>query len=76
MSLDDPPIAEDLVLALVTRLLRKGLIDAGDIEAMCASLSEGAAHQLRCCILEAEAPTTSERQAAQARLRLHVVKGE
>jgi hypothetical protein len=71
-----PPIAEDLILAVTTGLLRKGLLDEADIEAMCAGLNDETAHQLRCCVLEAAAPSQSEWRAEMARRRFVVVKNE
>jgi hypothetical protein len=72
---DTPPPAEELVLAMATGLLRKGLIDETDIEDMCAGLSEDVAHQLRCCVLEASAPSQAEWAAGQARERFRVIEG-
>lgn len=73
---DAPPcLAEEVVVALLTQLLRKGLIDEDDLEAMCAGLGEDAAHQIRCCFLEAAAPSQSEWEAERARARFRVVKG-
>lgn len=73
--MDDAPLAEEITLALATGLLRKGLIDEADVEAMCAGLSEDAAHHLRCCVIEAQAPADSDWAAGQARARFRVVDG-
>lgn len=73
---DAPPIAEDLVLAVTTALIRKGLLDESDIEAICVGLSEDAAHAVRCCVVEAAAPKESDWRAERARERFRVVGSE
>ncbi len=76
--MEDEPvsIAEELVMALLVQLLRKGAIDEADIEAMTEGLSDGAGHLANCAIVEAAAPSTSEWKAEQARARFRVVKTE
>lgn len=71
-----PPLAEELFTALAAGLIRKGLLDESDIEAMCAGLTEDAAHQLRCCLIEAAAPTQSEWAAEQARRGFRVIRND
>lgn len=72
---DEPPIAEELTLALITMMVRKGQIDESDIETLCEGLSEEAAHQARCCLLDALAPKESDWRAEQARSRLRLITG-
>jgi hypothetical protein len=70
---DEPLPSEEMTVALVTGLIRKGLIDEADVEQMCAGLSEDAAHQLRCCLVEASAPRESDWRAERARGQFRVV---
>jgi hypothetical protein len=65
-----------MILAVTTGMLRKGLLDEADIESMCAGLDEEAAHQLRCCVLEAAAPSVSDWRADMARKGFRVVENE
>lgn len=72
---DEPvSLAEEIVMALIVQLLRRGLIDETDIEAAAAGLSEEAQHLVNCAIIEAAAPPESEWSAEQARSRFRVVK--
>lgn len=72
----DPPvtIAEELSAELLLAMLRRGLIDAGDIEAM--SLSPQARDVANSLIAEASAPSQSEWRAAMARKRFVIVRSE
>lgn len=74
MSVGDP--AEEIVMALIVQLLRRGLIEPSDIEAMGEGLSEEAAHLANCAVVEAAAPSQSEWQAERARSRFRVVEPE
>jgi len=71
-----PCLAEELVMALLVQMIRKGLVDEDDIEAMVQGLSDEAGHMASCAIVEAAAPQASEWKADQARARFHVVKGD
>ena len=66
-------IAEELAAALIVRLLRRGVIDADDIEEM--EMSQEARDVAMSLIVEAAAPTASEWRAEKARERFRVVDG-
>jgi hypothetical protein len=70
---------EPAAAALAKALLRKGVLEEADVTAAAAELDgegeEGAAHLLRCCIVEANATPQSEWEAGRARARFHVIDG-
>jgi hypothetical protein len=88
---DEPTsLAEDLLRAVVLRLISKGVMDAGDLLAISeefAAKAHAASDEDDCyrfemladtanaIILEAEAPTESEWKAEQARARFRLIEG-
>lgn len=76
--MDDQPvtIAEETVASLYRQLIRRGIIDLSDVEALCEGLSEHAAHLVRALFVEAEARPASEVAALRARAGFQVVKGD
>lgn len=68
---------EPIATALIAHLVRIGVLDGDDIDAIGKTLdADGeteAAHEARCAFLEAGAPTASEFRADQARARFRVV---
>ena len=75
--MDDAPqtIGEEIAMALVVQLLRKGAIDEADVDTMAEGLSDDAQHLLNCAIVEAAAPAASDWRAEKARGRFRVVDG-
>jgi hypothetical protein len=82
--------AEAILAALVAQLIRKGVLDGDDIEAMAedidAEATEAAtederealhetAHLTRCLLIEAEMPSESDWNADRARSRFHSIDG-
>jgi hypothetical protein len=64
-------IAEELAAALALALLRRGVINAGDIEAM--NLGDEARDVANSLVVEAEAPSDADWRAEMARKRFVVV---
>lgn len=67
-------IAEELTAELALAMLRKGLIDSSDIEAM--NLSAEARDVANSLIVEAGAPSSSEWAAEMKRKRFVIVRNE
>lgn len=76
--MDEQPvtIAEEVTASLYRQLIRRGIIDLSDVEALCEGLSEGATDLVRSLFVEAEARPASEVAAIEARRGFRVVKGE
>lgn len=76
--MDDQPvtIAEEAVASLYRQLIRRGLIDLSDLDALCEGLSEEAGHLVRALFVEAEARPASEVAALKARDGFRVVERE
>jgi hypothetical protein len=66
---------ESITLALIARLVQTGGLDPDDIEAIAESLGDDAAHLVRCCVLDAMAPSQSEWDADKARARFTAISG-
>lgn len=70
--------AEPLILALITQLVRRGDLDADDIDQMATGLEEEgegeAAHLCRAAFVEAHAPSASDWNAERARARMRLIK--
>ena len=70
---------EAAIVALLTTMIRNGLIDDGTIldaaEECEANGQPMAAHQIRCLIIEAGAEPATERNRAAARARLTPIDG-
>lgn len=87
---DEPSIAEEILLAVLARMIRTGALSEDDIEAISADLDakaqdaagadrdrlEEAAHQFNCTVLDAHTPTKAEWKAERARARLRVIDGK
>lgn len=78
----EPTIGEIMATALAKALVRKGVLDRADINAVADELDASAepddrtaAHVLRCTAIEAEAPPASEWAADRARARFRVIEG-
>lgn len=75
-----PPLAERMLAAFLTQMIRTEAVDPDDIAEAADKLGndgdEEAAHALRCVILEAAAPDQSDWQADRARARFHVIDGD
>lgn len=71
-----PPVAEEIVMALLVRLLRRGVIDQDDIQAMAAEVGDDAGHLFNCAIVEASAPKESDWRAKRARAQFRVVESK
>lgn len=73
----DEPLAERMLRALLTQMIRTEAVDVDDINAAADRLErdgdEEAAHAMRCLILQASAPDASEWAAERARARFHVI---
>lgn len=63
-------------MALLVHLLRRGVIDQGDVHAMAAEVGDEAGHLFNCAIVEAAAPKESEWKARRARAQFRVVGNE
>mgnify|MGYP003402858868 FL=1 len=64
-----------IALALITHLIRGELLDADDIDMIADCLGEDDAHLVRCCLLDAMAPTPSDWNAEKSRARLAIING-
>ncbi|MBH0112711.1 hypothetical protein I5E68_07070 [Novosphingobium sp. YJ-S2-02] len=75
----EQPLAERMLRAFLIQMMRSEAIDPEDINAAADQLeSDGddeAAHQMRCLILDAAAPSMSEWTADRARARFHTIDG-
>lgn len=75
----DAPLAERMLRAFLSQMIRSEAVDPDDIIEAADRLSrdgdEEAAHALRCLILQASAPEQSDWNADRARARFHVVDG-
>jgi len=73
----DEPLAERMLRAFLTQMIRTEAVDPDDISEAADRLEregdEEAAHALRCLILQASAPDASDWAAERARARFHVV---
>lgn len=70
---------ERILEALIKLLLRRGDLDALEVDAVADELEqsdETAAHLLRVMLIEAAAPAQSDWQAGKARARFRVIEGE
>lgn len=74
---DEQPvtIAEEAVASLYRQLIRRGIIDLSDVEALCEGLSEDALAMVRALFVEAGARPASEVAAIKARDGFRVVGG-
>jgi hypothetical protein len=72
---DEPAGPDEIALALIRQLYRRGIFDLDDIEAI-ADDAPDHAHTIRCQALEAEATPQSDWQADQARNRFRIVRNE
>lgn len=70
---------EDAIVALFTQMIRSGIIDDDTVmdavEDMEAAGKPMAAHQLRCLLIEAAAPSQVERRRTAMRARLKPIDG-
>lgn len=73
-------MSDSIALALIRHLVRTGVLDDADITAIADELdgpddeSAGAAHDVRVCLLEVDAPTESQWKADQARKGFRIVR--
>lgn len=67
----DPPIAEEIISALIVQMLRLGVIHETDLLTI-EGLSEDARHHIEALIVEATAPPASE----TSRRQLHIVTSD
>lgn len=76
----DTPLAERMLRAFLTQMIRAEAVDPDDIVEAADRLEregdEEAAHALKLLIVEASAPDLSDWNAERARARFHVVEGE
>lgn len=74
--MDDQPvtIAEEVTASLYRQLIRRGIIDLSDLEALCEGLSPEADSLVRALFIEAEVRPTSEVAALKARDGFRVVE--
>ncbi|WP_066280169.1 hypothetical protein [Blastomonas sp. CCH1-A6] len=73
---DEPDAPDEIALALIRHLYRRGLFDLDDIEAIAADVPDELAHDVRCAALEADATPHSDWQADRARSRFRIVRNE
>ena len=75
----DDPLAERMLRAFLSQMIRIEAVDPDDISEAADRLDregdEEAAHAMRCLILQAAAPEQSDWNADRARARFHVVDG-
>lgn len=75
----ETPLAERMLKALLIQMLRSDAMDPDDIteaaDALADAGDEEAAHELRCMIVEAVAPSPSDWQADKARSRFRSIDG-
>jgi hypothetical protein len=75
----DAPLAERMLRAFLTQMIRSEAVDPDDIIEAADRLSrdgdEEAAHALKALVVEAAAPNLSDWNADRARARFHVVDG-
>lgn len=75
----DAPLAERMLRAFLSQMIRIEAVDPDDIAEAADRLEregdEEAAHGLRCLILQAASPELSDWNADRARARFHVVDG-
>lgn len=75
----DAPLAERMLRAFLTQMIRSEAVDPDDIleaaDRLERSGDEEAAHALKCMIVEASVPEQSDWQADRARARFHVIDG-
>ncbi|WP_324699787.1 hypothetical protein [Novosphingobium sp. RL4] len=75
----DAPLAECMLRAFLTQMIRTEAVDPEDISEAADRLDregdEEAAHALRCLIVQASAPELSDWNADRARARIHAIDG-
>ncbi|MYL97068.1 hypothetical protein GR702_04680 [Novosphingobium sp. FGD1] len=75
----DQPLAERMLRAFLTQMIRTEAVDPDDIQDAADRLERDgdieAAHAMRCLIVEANAPEQSEWLADRARARFHAIDG-
>lgn len=69
-------IAEEAVASLYRQLIRRGIMDLSDVEALCEGLSQEAGDLVRALFVEAGAAPASEVAALKAREGFRVVEGD
>lgn len=77
--MDEVPVSERIVAALLTQMIRSHMIPVNDVIAAADELDEGgdetAARVMRAMILEAQAPTHAEWEVERRRNRFETIKG-
>lgn len=75
----EQPLAERLLRAFLTQMIRSEAVDPDDLIEAADRLERGgdeeAAHAMRCLIVEANAPEQSDWQADRARALFHAIDG-
>lgn len=75
----DAPLAERMLRAFLTQMIRTEAVDADDILEAAERLDQDgdgeAAHALRCLIVQSAAPELSDWRADIARARFHTIDG-
>ncbi|WP_185999952.1 hypothetical protein ACLIMP_22240 [Novosphingobium aerophilum] len=75
----DAPLAERMLSAFLTQMIRTEAVDPEDISEAADRLDregdEEAAHALRCLIVQASTPELSDWNADRARARFHAIDG-
>lgn len=78
--MDDQPLAERMLRAFLKQMIRTEAVDQDDmievVEALQRAGDEEASHAMAAIIVEANAPDTSEWEAARARAKFRVIDGE
>lgn len=75
----DQPLAERVLFAFLTHMMRADAIDPADISDAADRLERDgdteAAHAMRCMIVQASTPEQSDWEADRARARFHAIDG-
>lgn len=69
-------VAEEVAASVTRQLIRRGLLDLSDIEALCEGLSPEAEAVMRALFVEAAAVPASEVAALEARAGFVVVRND
>ncbi|MFT4056185.1 MAG: hypothetical protein QM681_16900 [Novosphingobium sp.] len=75
----DQPLAERMLRAFLTQMIRTEAVDPDDIMEIAERLErdgdEEAAHQFACLLVQAAAPEQSDWEAERARARFRTIEG-